>query len=179
MASPAIKAVLILDAQDGSRVHAKYFDAGMKRDAEGQSKFERSLFGKMKGNVARSENDIVMLNRTVSVYRNGIDVIFVVVGSASENELVLSCVLEGLYDALSGMLRSQIDRRNLLENMELVFLAVDELVDGGLIMETDPVAIANRVLMRDAEGEVAMSELTISQAMAAAKQQISGFRGKH
>jgi len=174
MTSPAIKAVLILDSQDGSRVHAKYFDAKMKMDKEGQLKFEKSFFNKAKNNIARVENDVVMLDRTVSLYRNGVDVIFVVVGSSNENELVLSCVLDGLYEALSGMLRSQVDRRNLLDNMELVFLAVDEVVDGGLIMECDSLAIANRVLMRDAEGEVPMSELTISQALATAKQQLGG-----
>ena len=64
----------------------------------------------------------------------------------------------------------------LLENLEVVHLAVDELVDGGLILEVDPNAIANRVLMRHSEtasGEANVAELTVAQALEAARKQIS------
>ena len=79
------------------------------------------------------------------------------------------------YEAVSGMLRSNVDKRTLLDNLDLVLLTVDELVDGGLILECDAVAIANRVMMRSGEGgeDLPMAELTISQAMAAAKEHLS------
>lgn len=59
---------------------------------------------------------------------------------------------------------AQIDRRTLLENLALVLLAVDELVDAGRILEIDPSAIANRVLMRGADARTSQaSELTVQQ----------------
>ena len=53
-------------------------------------------------------------------------------------------------------------------------LAVDELVDGGMILEIDPASIASRVQMRGAEGQggaanVPLADMTISQALASAK----------
>ena len=39
----------------------------------------------------------------------------------------------------------QLDRRTLLDNLASVLLTVDELCDGGKILEVDPSAIANRV----------------------------------
>jgi hypothetical protein len=40
-----------------------------------------------------------------------------------------------------------VDRRSLLDNLDLLMLTVDELVDGGTILETDSTAIVSRVLM--------------------------------
>jgi coatomer subunit zeta len=37
------------------------------------------------------------------------------------------------------------DKRTIIENYDLVSLAIDEIVDDGIILETDPVVIASRV----------------------------------
>jgi coatomer subunit zeta len=67
---------------------------------------------------------------------------------------------------------AQLDKRTLLDNLALVLLTVDELCDGGKILEIDPSAIANRVLMRGASGgQPQMTELTIQQAIATAKEE--------
>ncbi|GBG24730.1 Coatomer subunit zeta-1 [Hondaea fermentalgiana] len=172
MATPSVKGVVILDSADGSRMHAKYFAKSL-RDQKAQLEFERSLFQKTRGQNARSEAEIVMLDNTVVVYRAGIDVIFYVCGEPDENELILTTILDAMYEALSGILRSHLEKRTLLDNLDLVLLTVDELVDGGLILETDPVAIANRVLMKGATGETPMNELTISQALQSARDQLA------
>jgi hypothetical protein len=49
---------------------------------------------------------------------------------------------------MSGLLKGQMERRVLLENLELLLLTLDELIDGGIILEIDSIAIANRVLMK-------------------------------
>lgn len=40
------------------------------------------------------------------------------------------------------------EKRALLENMEGLFLAVDEIVDGGVILESDPQQVVHRVALR-------------------------------
>ena len=53
-------------------------------------------------------------------------------------------------------------------------LAVDEMVEGGKILEIDSHAISNRVLMRDAgiDGEQAnIADMTIGQAFSSARDQ--------
>ena len=97
-----------------------------------------------------------------------------------ENELILTGVLDGLHEALNILLRGmvcstplqrrtrpsctleipltsfaswiQTDRQGLLNSLEYVILAIDEVVDQGMILELDPQAIASRVLMRGVEG---------------------------
>ncbi len=50
--------------------------------------------------------------------------------------------------ALAGRLhetRNSTDKRTLIENYDLVSLAIDEIIDDGIILETDPVIVASRV----------------------------------
>ena len=41
--------------------------------------------------------------------------------------------------------RNSVDKRTLIENYDLASLCIDEIVDDGIILETDPVVIASRV----------------------------------
>ena len=59
-------------------------------------------------------------------------------------------VLRGFENALTTLLKTQIDSRNIIDNMDYVLLAMDELCEEGIIFETDGDTIAQRVLMKDA-----------------------------
>jgi hypothetical protein len=41
--------------------------------------------------------------------------------------------------------RNSVDKRTIIENYDLVSLAIDEIIDDGIILETDPVIVASRV----------------------------------
>lgn len=41
--------------------------------------------------------------------------------------------------------RQSVDKRTIIENYDLLSLAVDEMVDDGIILETDPTIIVQRV----------------------------------
>lgn len=59
--------------------------------------------------------------------------------------------------------------------MDLVLLIMDEICDGGVIMETDPTGIANRVAMRGPGSDMDMpiGEQTLGQALQNAKEQFA------
>merc|ERR1719223_2143745 len=81
----------------------------------------------------------------------GGDVRVVHVGPISESELLLAHLCEGMYDALSNLMGGQTDRSMVLDNLELVFLLIDEHCDGGIILEVDGSKLACSVLLRDEE----------------------------
>ena len=84
-------------------------------------KFEQKLFKKTKNNnVTRSDADVIMLDNTICIFRCGGDSRFYVVGSTEENEIILNTVLDGLYMALTSLLRGQMESRYLLDNLETV-----------------------------------------------------------
>uniref|UniRef100_A0A671RMU3 Coatomer subunit zeta n=1 Tax=Sinocyclocheilus anshuiensis TaxID=1608454 RepID=A0A671RMU3_9TELE len=120
-----VKAVLIMD-NDGERLYAKYYDDTYPTVKE-QKAFEKNIFNK----THRTDSEIALLEGLTVVYKSNIDLYFYVIGSSHENELMLMSVLNCLFDSLSQMLRKNVEKRALLENMEGLFLAVDEIVDGG------------------------------------------------
>eukprot|EP00076_Gallus_gallus_P031090 XP_015155848.2 coatomer subunit zeta-1 isoform X1 [Gallus gallus] len=123
-----VKAVIILD-NDGDRLFAKYYDDTYPSVKE-QKAFEKNIFNK----THRTDSEIALLEGLTVVYKSSIDLYFYVIGSSHENELMLTAVLNCLFDSLSQMLRKNVEKRALLENMEGLFLAVDEIVDGGARM---------------------------------------------
>eukprot|EP00058_Branchiostoma_floridae_P027205 XP_002612696.1 hypothetical protein BRAFLDRAFT_282500 [Branchiostoma floridae] len=150
-----IKAVAILD-NDGERIIAKYLDDTFPTPKE-QRAFEKNLFNK----THRANAEIIMLEGITCVYRSNVDLFFYVMGSSNENELILASVLNCLYDSVSQMLRKNVEKRALMDNLDGVFLAVDEIVDGGIILEADPNAVVQRVALRTED--VPLTEQTVAQ----------------
>ncbi|KAF8942404.1 Golgi-to-ER vesicle coat component [Haplosporangium bisporale] len=88
-----------------------------------------------------------------------------------ENEAMLLVILNAFSDAVSMLLRHQISKRVILENLDLVVLALDETIDEGIVLETDPSAIVARVSKpRENLSDVPLSEQTLIQAYQTAKE---------
>ncbi|XP_064352058.1 coatomer subunit zeta-2 isoform X2 [Camelus dromedarius] len=137
-----IKAVFILD-NDGHRLLAKYYDDTFPSMKE-QMAFEKNVFNK----TSRTDSEIAFLGGMTIVYKSSIDLFLYVVGSSSENELMLMSVLTCLFESLNHVLRKNVEKRWLLENMDGAFLVLDEIVDGGVILESDPQQVIQKVNFR-------------------------------
>ncbi len=59
--------------------------------------------------------------------------------------------------------RNSTDKRTLIENYDLVSLAIDEVVDDGIILETDPVIIASRVSRPPAQDITSVKGIDLSE----------------
>merc|ERR1711964_785863 len=88
---------------------------------------------------------------------------FYVIAGLSANELIMATVIQALEDSCNQLLRSQVDKRAIIDNLDLTLLAIDEIVDEGIILASDPDLIVNRVLMRD-DNAGPMQEQTIAEA---------------
>ncbi|XP_075299653.1 coatomer subunit zeta-2 isoform X2 [Opisthocomus hoazin] len=140
-----VKALLILDSL-GQRLLAKYYDSTFPT-AQERAAFERSIFSESQ----RGGGGIASLGGLTIVYSSSVDLFFYVVGGCQENELMLSAVLACLLDALGHLLRKEVEKRWLLDNMEGTFLVVDEIVDRGVILESDPQQVIRRLSLRAPE----------------------------
>ncbi|KAL1829284.1 hypothetical protein ACET3Z_007696 [Daucus carota] len=165
---PSVKNLLLLDSE-GKRVAVKYYSDDWPTN---QSKlaFEKSLFAKTQKTNARTEAEITLFDENVVVYKFVEDLHFFVTGGDDENELILASVLNGFFEAVTVLLRSSVDQREALTNMDLIFLCIDEIIDGGLILETDGTTIAGKVASHTIDEGAPLSEQTITQALAAARE---------
>lgn len=154
-------AILVLDGE-GHRLAGKYYGKFLSQAVGQQSRedlreaFESALHGKVAGIAARPEAaEVVTCQGRTAVVCGGSgglnpqDVRIVHVGPLAESELVLAHLAEAMYEALHQLMGGAVNRTMVLDNLELVFLLIDEHCDGGLILETDPSKLAGAVLLRD------------------------------
>lgn len=97
----------------------------------------------------RDTAEVLLLDHEVAVFRSGVECKFYIAGPVEEvrcclasfiplysltdvtfeqNELILVGVLDVLYDTVAALLRGQVDKKTMLDNLELVLLTIDEAV---------------------------------------------------
>merc|ERR1712173_99064 len=102
--------------------------------------FEKSLFAKSsKANI--EDVEVVMLDNMTILYKSKVDLYFYVIGGPKENELLLMSVLNCVFESLSLILRKSVEKSNVYENMDMIMLAMDEICDNGIILESDAIAV--------------------------------------
>ncbi|KAJ9190347.1 hypothetical protein P3X46_001563 [Hevea brasiliensis] len=170
-ACPMVKNILLLDSE-GKRVAVKYYSDDWPTN-NAKLAFEKSLFAKTMKSNARTEAEITMFDNYIVVYKFVQDLHFFVTGGDDENELILASVLQGFFDSVSLLLRSTVDKREALENLDLIFLCLDEIVEKGMILETDANVIAGKVAVNSMDPSAPLSEQTISQALATAREHLT------
>lgn len=152
-----------------------------RSNVSAQANFEKSVYDKTVRTTARSEADIIMFDDVVVIYKFIGDLMFYAVGHQDENEIILFNVLQCFCDSISLLLRNAVEKKTVLENLDLVLLAIDEMVDGGLILDTDAATVASRVTMRtgdDSGSPMAMDMhnpglQSLSQAFGTVKEQLA------
>jgi hypothetical protein len=171
---PSVKAIVILDA-DGARVACKYYSRDDFPDKLAQADFERKVYKKTRNSQARLDAEVAILDGLTVVFKSGVDVTFAVVGSADENELILVGLLDALVDTVASLIKSQVDKRALHNNLELLLITIDEMVDGGVILEVDPHLVESRVMLRGAVPDSISSykELTVSALVDKARDKVA------
>ncbi|KAJ6700922.1 ZETA-COAT PROTEIN [Salix koriyanagi] len=114
-----------------------------------------------------------MFDNNIVLYKFVQDLHFYVTGGEDENELILAAVLQGFFDSVSLLLRGNVDKREALENLDLIFLCLDEIIERGMILETDANVIAGKVAVNSMDPTAPLSEQTIGQALATAREHLT------
>ncbi|GAA5872201.1 hypothetical protein JCM3774_002292 [Rhodotorula dairenensis] len=165
-----VTAVILID-NDSNRILAKYFHpehtdpkhpSGTKppfATLKEQRAFEAAIWEKTR----KQTGDILLYDNSLVLYKQAVDLTFYVIGPAGENELMLSSVLGAFYDAVALLLRHQVEKRAILENLDLVVLALDETIDNGIVLETDPIAIASRVSRPRPDATVNLADIQLNE----------------
>lgn len=171
---PKVSALLVLD-NEGKRIAVQYYDKACKSfsSLSEQQAFEKKLHLKTATSSARMDAEIILFEGQLCLYKFCSDACFFVFASPDENELLVMSILNALEETMSNLLRNQVSKKVLIDNLDLLLLTIDEIVDDGLILETDPVQITSRVAMKGADKAGApLVEQTFSQALTSAKDQL-------
>ena len=137
--------------------------------------------------------DITLYDSHLAIYKHSFDLIFYFIAGPTKNDLMISTALTSLTDALTMLLRNSLEKRGVLEDLDLVLLCLDEMIDDGWVLLllpslsvvrltqvafsespwTDATAIASRVRRpRPDTMETAINEQTIMSAYRTVKEKM-------
>jgi len=170
----SVNAVLILSIDDGARIFAKYytpphsssganlgaaFPNNPYPDVKSQKAFEKGLLEK----TAKQTGDIILYDNRLVLYKTESDVMIYVVAGQDENEIMIYNAILALRDSLHLLFKQSVDKRTIVENYDLVSLAIDEIVDDGIILETDPTIIVQARVSKAPTQDVNLGRIDLSE----------------
>lgn len=153
-----LKAIILLDAE-GNRILGKYFD-----EETNTMQFERKIFVNTKSQKIRDE--VIVVKNTLIIHKFVTDIHLYVVGNRAENPLILDSILRCLVDVITSLVSKNVERKTIQDHMSQIILALDEICDNGMILETDPNLVYQRVTSKD--------EVIEAQSMAQRLQSATG-----
>ncbi|KAH0595993.1 hypothetical protein MHUMG1_06543 [Metarhizium humberi] len=144
-------------------------------DLKAQKAFEKGLIEK----TAKQTGDIILYDNRIVLYKLESDIMIYVVGSLEENEILLYNTVLAIRDSLHLVFKQSVDKRTIIENYDLVSLAIDEIVDDGVILETDPTIIVQRVSRAPAQdvpiGRIDLSEQGVNNLAQLGKSKLADW----
>ena len=155
-----IKFIIILD-NNGRLIYGKYF---IDKDQERQREFEKQLCFQVKNlNITQGELDIFNID-DYNVFVKIIGEIAYFIGVNEEDNECLGynfCMI--FENCLGSVINDNFDRKKIFDNLDKIMLIIDEMVDNGLIINTDPDSIQKLISLQDESGSKFISFGTSEQ----------------
>jgi hypothetical protein len=132
-----------------------------------QAAFEKRVFKKARSSPTGDDAEVAIVDEFTCVYKTQNDLIAVLIGDASENELLLEAALDAIVGSFAVLLKRGVTKANVYKFLPRVLLALDEVLDSGAILSLDVEAVAERVMLKGAVPEPlsSYSEITMGSAI--------------
>ena len=173
MNTQTIRAFLLIDL-DGKRIYSKYYEKNPTLSLTKQQDIETRV---AKSVATKGNNDLFLLDKYVVLYKQLSDVIVAMLTDPQENEIFVQMALNCIVDGFDRIFERGFDKKIALEYYDKIAIAIDEVIDDGIILETNSEALADRVNFKNIEGgeSSGFSEISLSSALNFAKGSLLSF----
>ena len=141
-----IKFVIILD-NNGKLIYSKYFT---DKDQNKQREFEKQLCFQVKNlNISQGELDIFsMENYNIFVKIFG-EIAYFIGLNEEDNECLGYNFCKLFENCLSNITHDNFERPKIFDNLEKIIVMIDEMLDNGIIVNTDPDSISKLICQEE------------------------------
>ena len=145
-----IKFIIILD-NSGKIIYSKYYTD--KKTAEKQREFEKQLCFQVKNlNILPGELDIFSID-DINIFVKIIGEVAYFIGINEEDNECLGYNFCRIFEnCLGSILNDNFDRAKIFNNLEKIILLIDELVNNGIIVNTDQESIEKLIVHQEQGG---------------------------
>ena len=145
-----IKFIIILD-NSGKIIYSKYYTD--KKTAEKQREFEKQLCFQVKNlNILPGELDIFSID-DINIFVKIIGEVAYFIGINEEDNECLGYKFCTIFEnCLGSILNDNFDRAKIFNNLEKIILLIDELVNNGIVVNTDQESIEKLIVHQEQGG---------------------------
>ena len=144
-----IKFLIILD-NSGKLIYSKYFTA---KDISKQHEFEKQLCFQIKNlNVTPGELDIFSMDEYNIFVKITGEIAYFIGINEEDNECLGYNFCKIFETCLANIVNENFGRVKIFENLEKIILMIDEMLDNGLIVNTDPDSISKLICHQEESG---------------------------
>ena len=145
-----IKFIIILD-NSGKIIYSKYFTD--KNTAEKQREFEKQLCFQVKNlNILPGELDVFTIE-DYNVFVKLIGEVAYFIGiNENDNECLGYNFCKIFENCLANILNDNFQRMKIFNNLEKIMLLIDEMIDNGIIVNTDQDSIEKLIIHQEQGG---------------------------
>ena len=145
-----IKLIIILD-NSGKIIYSRYYTD--KNTHEKQREFEKQLCFQVKNlNILPGELDIFSIEDfNVFVKLLG-EIVYFIGINENDNECLGNNFCKIFENCLSSILNDNFERTKIFNNLEKIMLLIDEMIDNGIIVNTDQESIEKLILHHEQGG---------------------------
>ena len=144
-----VKFVIILD-NNGKLIYSKYFE---EKNQNKQREFEKQLCFQVKNlNISPGELDIFSMD-DYNIFVKIIGEIAYFIGLNEEDNECLGYNFCKLFEnCLGNITNDNFERPKIFDNLEKIIVMIDEMLDNGLIVNTDPDSISKLISHQEETG---------------------------
>ena len=156
-----IKFIIILD-NSGKLIYGKYF---IDKDQERQREFEKQLCFQVKNlNISQGELDIFNIDDYNILVKIIGEIAYFIGLNENDNECLGYNFCKIFENCVGNITNDNFGRQKIFDNLDKIMLIIDEMVDNGLIINSDPDSIEKLISQQDESGSKFISFGTSEQS---------------
>jgi hypothetical protein len=135
---------VVIYSVHGARIVAQYYTSTIPQNQT--ASFEAAIFQRARDDQL---GEVMQHNNFLVVYKVVNDLLIFLVCDLKTNELLMGELLEAIATSLSLIYKSKVNAESLVQQIDLLYLLLDETIENGFIFEADPEVVAARTLLKD------------------------------
>ena len=156
-----IKFIIILD-NSGKLIYGKYF---IDKDQERQREFEKQLCFQVKNlNISQGELDIFNIDDYNILVKIIGEIAYFIGLNENDNECLGYNFCKIFENCVGNVTNDNFSRQKIFDNLDKIMLLIDEMVDNGLIINSDPDSIDKLISHQNESGSKFISFGTTEQS---------------
>ncbi len=153
--------VMLLD-NNGKRIYSRYFvneghslyDASQQKEFEkkiGQTVLNLNVNKNNEGNIVLIQVDVFNLNEFLVVCKINKEIAMFIGAHEDDNECIVANILDIFEECLENITKHNLSKKSIMENYQHLALLIDEMIDEGIVINTDSENLESKVYLRESK----------------------------